>query len=62
MRGVSAANLQGFREEIDQYTEIRNTIAELTGILTNMNTLNSEMHSQSNFDVLFRAIERKLAE
>lgn len=62
MRGVSAANLQGFREEIDQYTQIRNTIAELTGILKNMNTLTSEMHSQSDFDELFQAIAQKLAE
>lgn len=62
MRCVSAANLQGFREEIDQYTQIRNTIAELTGILKNMNTLTSEIHSESDFDALFRAIEIKLAE
>ncbi|MDX2240661.1 MAG: AAA-like domain-containing protein [Leptolyngbyaceae cyanobacterium bins.302] len=62
MRSVSAANLQGFREEIDQYTQIRNTIAELTGILKNMNTLTSEMHSQSDFDELFQAIAQKLAE
>ena len=62
MRGVGAANLQGFREEIDQYTQIRNTIAELTGILKNMNTLTSEMHSQAEFEILFRAIEQKLAE
>ncbi|MBW4473515.1 MAG: AAA-like domain-containing protein [Stenomitos rutilans HA7619-LM2] len=62
MRGVSAANLQGFREEIDQYTQIRNTIAELTGILKNMNTLTSEMHSQSEFEDLFQAIEQKLVE
>lgn len=62
MRGVSAANLQGFREEIDQYTQIRNTIAELTSILKNMNTLTSEMHSKSDFDELFQAVEAKLAE
>ncbi|PSB27426.1 AAA-like domain-containing protein [Stenomitos frigidus] len=62
MRGVSAANLQGFREEIDQYTQIRNTIAELTGILKNMNTLTSEMHSQSEFESLLGAIEQKLGE
>jgi hypothetical protein len=62
MRGVSSANLQGFRDEIDQYTQIRHTIAELTGILMNMNTLTSEIHSQSEFEVLFRAIEQKLAE
>jgi hypothetical protein len=62
MRGVSAANLQGFREEIDQYTQIRNTIAELTDILKNMNTLTPDMHDESEFADLFRAIELKLAE
>jgi hypothetical protein len=62
MRGVSAANLQGFREEIDQYTQIRNTIAELTSILKNMNTLTSDMHSESDFDELFGAIATKLEE
>ncbi|MBD2465783.1 AAA-like domain-containing protein [Oscillatoria sp. FACHB-1407] len=62
MHGVSPANLQGFREEIDQYTQIRHTIAGLTGILKNMNTLTSEMHSQSEFDELFQAIATKLAE
>lgn len=62
MRGVSAANLQGFREEIDQYTQIRNTIAELTDILKNMNTLTPDMHGESEFAELFRAIELKLAE
>jgi len=62
MREVSSANLQGFREEIDQYTQIRNTIAELTDILKDMNTLTPDMHSDSDFEDLFRAIEMKLAE
>lgn len=62
MKTVSAANLQGFREEIDQYTEIRNTIAELTNIIKDMNALTPEMHSESGFAELFKAIERKLAE
>ncbi|MBW4522532.1 MAG: GTP-binding protein [Scytolyngbya sp. HA4215-MV1] len=60
MRSVGAANLQGFREEIDQYTEIRNTIAELTSILKNMNTLNSEVHHQSEFEVLIQSIQESL--
>jgi len=62
MREVSSANLQGFREEIDQYTQICNTIAELTDILKDMNTLTPDMHSDSDFEDLFRAIEMKLAE
>ena len=62
MKSVSSANLQGFREDIDLYTEIRNTIAELTNILRDMNALTPEIHSESGFDELFEAIERKLAE
>ncbi|MBE7556399.1 MAG: TIR domain-containing protein [Anaerolineales bacterium] len=62
MKTVSAANLQGFREDIDQYTEIRNTMAELTNIIKDMNALTPEMHSESGFAELFKAIEGKLAE
>lgn len=62
MKTVSSANLQGFREDIDQYTEIRNTMAELTNIIKDMNALTPEMHSESGFAELFKAIERKLAE
>ncbi|HAG84981.1 MAG TPA: hypothetical protein DCL61_28485 [Cyanobacteria bacterium UBA12227] len=62
MREVGAANLQGFREDIDQYTEIRNTIAELTNILKDMNTLTPDIHSQSDFEDLINAIETRLNE
>jgi internalin A len=62
MKGVSAANLQGFREEIDQYTEIRNTIAELTNLLKDMNTLNANIHSESGFEELLKAIGQRLDE
>ncbi|WP_143855602.1 toll/interleukin-1 receptor domain-containing protein [Nostoc sp. 'Peltigera membranacea cyanobiont' 232] len=62
MKGVSAANLQGFREEIDLYTEIRHTIAELTNLLKDMNTLTPDIHSESDFDELSKAIVRRLDE
>jgi hypothetical protein len=62
MKGVSSANLQGFREAIDQYTEIRETIARLTNIIRDMNTLTPEIHSESGFEELFKAIEPKMAE
>ncbi|WP_392532599.1 COR domain-containing protein [Nostoc sp. C117] len=62
MKGVSAANLQGFREEIDQYTEIRNTIAELTNLLKDMNTLTADIHSESGFEELLKAIAQRLDE
>ncbi|MEH1880819.1 COR domain-containing protein, partial [Nostoc sp.] len=62
IREVGAANLQGFREEIDQYTEIRNTIAELTNLLKDMNTLTPDIHSQSDFEELLNAIAQRLDE
>jgi TIR domain len=62
MKTVSAANMQGFRDDIDLYAKIRGTIAELTNILKNMNTLTVEMHNNSNFDELFTSINNKLSE
>ena len=62
MKEVGAANLQGFREEIDQYTEIRNTIAELTNLLKDMNTLTPDIHSESDFESLLNAIAQRLDE
>ena len=62
MKGVNSANLQGFREDIDLYTDIRNTIAELTNLLRDMNTLTPEIHSLSEFEELLKAIEKHLDE
>ncbi|MBW4429069.1 MAG: toll/interleukin-1 receptor domain-containing protein [Nostoc desertorum CM1-VF14] len=62
MKGVSGANLQGIREEIDQYNEIRNRIAELTNLLTDMNTLTPNIHSESGFEELLNAIAARLDE
>ena len=54
-------NLQGFREEIDLYTEIRNTIAELTDLLKDMNTLTPDI-CDSEFEELLQAIAQRLNE
>ncbi|MHC5737493.1 toll/interleukin-1 receptor domain-containing protein [Nostoc sp.] len=62
MKTVGAANLQGFREDIDLYTEIRLTIAELTNILKGMNTLTPSIHAESDFQVLIKAVECKVKE
>lgn len=60
MKGVSAANLQGFRDAIDLYTEIRQTIAELVDILSDMNALTPQMHQESNFEQLLEAIKSRV--
>ena len=60
MKTVGAANLQGFREAIDLYTEIRKTIAKLADIIADMNTLTSDIHQNSDFEALFQAIEYRM--
>lgn len=62
MKGVSAANLQGFREDIDLYTEIRARLPELTDILQDMNALIPETHRESDFTELFEAVMAKLSD
>jgi hypothetical protein len=62
MKGVGAEYLQGIREAIDRYTCFRNTIAQLTDNLSNMNTLTSELHLESNFEVLLNEINSRLSE
>jgi hypothetical protein len=62
IKEVDAEFLQGIREEIDQYTDIRNMIAEITNLLKDMNTLTPDIHSQSEFQVLIESIECRLNE
>ncbi len=62
INSVDSAYLQGFREDIDLYTDIRNAIAELTNLFRYMNTLTPDIHSKSGFDVLLKAIEDRLNE
>jgi hypothetical protein len=55
----SSANLQGVREALDQYTEIRAMIANLTNILQDMNALTPGQHRQSGFTDLMGAIAQQ---
>jgi hypothetical protein len=57
---VSAANLEGFREDVDLYNKIRQYLPRLTSILKEMNSLTTQIHSESDFDELVKAIEQKL--
>jgi formylglycine-generating enzyme required for sulfatase activity len=61
MRGVGQANLQGIREEIDQYSRIRDKVSGLTSILKDMNTLTTDMHRDSDFSEIYAGIERRMA-
>ncbi len=62
MKEVMVDNLQGIREDIDQYREIRNMIAKLTDLLRDMNTLTPDIHSESEFESLLNAIAVRLDE
>jgi len=62
MKGVSQANLQGFREDIDLYADIRKYLPRLTDILRDMNTLSVEIHSETGFEELVRAAAAKIEE
>ncbi len=61
MKTVSAAHLQGFREDIDLYTEIRKNLPYLTNILKDMNTLTVNIHTETDFAELIKAVEMKMA-
>ncbi|MEM1256254.1 MAG: COR domain-containing protein [Cyanobacteria bacterium P01_H01_bin.21] len=60
LKTVSAANLDGFREDIDLYHEIRGFLPHLTNILKDMNTLTPKIHTDSEFADLIKAIEKRL--
>ena len=61
MREVGQANLQGIREEIDQYSRIRDKVSGLTSILKDMNTLTPDMHRDSDFSEIYTGIEQRMA-
>jgi hypothetical protein len=61
MKSVSGANLQGMREELDSYDEIRDNVSNLTFFLKDMNTLTAEIQENSNFASLISELEKRLA-
>lgn len=54
------ANIQGVAEDLNLYTEIRNNISGLTNILKDINTLNADLHINSDFDQLCDLLENKI--
>lgn len=61
LKSVSSANLQGFREDMDLYTEIRAQLPGLADILRDMNALTVDLHRESAFTELFEAVLARLA-
>lgn len=62
MEAGGLAYLQGITDDLNFYTKIRNSIAELANTFENMNPLTFEMHRDSNFDAVIEAVKAKLAE
>lgn len=62
MKHISAANMEGFREDIDLYAEIRTLLPRLMDVLKDMNSLTPEMHADSDFSQIFDAVMMKLEE
>jgi internalin A len=60
MKGVDPANLQGIREEIDDVTKFRATIAGIVDTLADMNSLSPVQHQGTNFEALLDALAERL--
>jgi len=54
------SNLQGIREELDNYDRFRDKISGLTSILKDMNALTPDIHKESDFNQLYDAIEKRV--
>ncbi|WP_107670846.1 toll/interleukin-1 receptor domain-containing protein [Cyanothece sp. BG0011] len=59
---IDLANSSKIMESLNLYDEIRRNIDNLTDTLKNMNTLNTKMHQESDFEEIIKAIETRLNE
>lgn len=62
MKTLDPANLQGIRDDMDQYDRIRDQISGITSTLKDMNTLTPDIHRDSEFSNLYDAIVKRLEE
>lgn len=60
MKGVEGSNLEGIRERLDLYREIRATVARLADVLGDMNHLTPADHADRGFAELAETIGRQL--
>jgi hypothetical protein len=59
---IDLAKTNSILATLNLYDEIRGNIDNLTNILKDMNTLNIDLHRQSEFTAMIEAVETKLAE
>lgn len=56
----SLSHIEGITDDLNLYHNIRNKIAKLTSILKDINTLNVELHQESDFAELVNAVKSKV--
>ena len=56
------SNLQGIREELDNYNRFRDNISGLASTMKNVNALTPDMHRDSEFSELYDAIVKRMQE
>ena len=60
MKEVGQEHLEGIREELDLYEDIRNTISRIMKVLGDMNTLTPETHRGTDFEQLYTQLAAAL--
>lgn len=60
MKEIGQEHLEGIREDLDLYDDIRDTISKLMSVLADMNTLTPEMHRGADFEQLYRQLAAAL--
>ena len=60
MKEIGQEHLDGIREDLDLYADIRSTIGRITQVLKDMNTLTAQTHRGTNFEQLYRQLAAAL--
>lgn len=56
----SINNIEGITDDLNLYHRVRNEIAKLTTILSDLNTLNVNRHRETDFSELLQAVKQKI--
>lgn len=60
MREIGQEHLEGVRDELDLYEDIRNTIGRIMSVLRDMNTLTPQTHHGTDFEQLYTQLAAAL--
>ena len=60
MKEIGQEHLQGIRDDLDLYEDIRNTISGMMSVLADMNALTPEMHRGTDFEQLYTQLAAAL--